>query len=309
MKIKEYPEFSWSFSRHKTLLDCELKYYHSYYSSHNGWLMTMKDQVKKHTYRLKRLSNLEMVLGEQVHEYIEKMIDSKNEDNMFNEKDMYTHIWSNIERIINHSFSQYLQWYEKPKSVLMLHEVYYENNIPTDTLSTLKKRLEKIVNHLFQNETFLDVINNRVAVERDSEKFRYMINKGIKIWLKMDLYYTNPVTQKHTVVDWKTGKSSRDDRYQLSLYSNYISKSSSISDLDKIEIKNEYLLANESKSYSIKQVDINNMRSLVDISINQMKSYLKDCEGNIPLDITFFKKTTVESTCSKCNFKEICGVV
>lgn len=75
MNIAKYPEFSWSFSRHKTILECLLKYYYSYYGSHNGWLSS-SDAITKHIYRLKKITTLDMLLGEQVHNYIEKIIAS-----------------------------------------------------------------------------------------------------------------------------------------------------------------------------------------------------------------------------------------
>ncbi|WP_430789124.1 hypothetical protein VBD025_02840 [Virgibacillus flavescens] len=40
MNGTEYPEFSWSFTRHKTVMDCSVKYFLSYHAGHNGWLPT-----------------------------------------------------------------------------------------------------------------------------------------------------------------------------------------------------------------------------------------------------------------------------
>lgn len=45
-EIKKFPEFSWSFSRHKTLMDCSRKYGYEYYVAHNGWLSYGIDAIK-----------------------------------------------------------------------------------------------------------------------------------------------------------------------------------------------------------------------------------------------------------------------
>ena len=307
LKINEYPSFDWSFTRHKTLMDCKLKYLRSYYSYWNGWRKDA-DAIKKHTYRLKKITNLEMLLGEKVHEYIEKIIESKFDRNLINEKVMFKTIWDDIERAVDKSFCDYNKWYEKPKSVPMLHEVYYENNIPGEKVADLKERLSMIIHNLFGNMTFTNMVQNKVHVQRDSEKYRFMNRDGIKIWLRMDLHYTNPINSTRTVVDWKSGKSNIQDRYQLALYSHFISRAYNIKNLDNIEIRNEYLLNNESKSYILKQVDIDNMKELINLSINHMQGYLAEVDENIPLEESCFDKTTNQSICNRCNFKEMCNV-
>jgi CRISPR/Cas system-associated exonuclease Cas4 (RecB family) len=306
MVIKEYPDFSWSFSRHKTMMDCLKKYFLSYYGSHNGWLRNA-DAINKHIYRLKKITNLEVILGSKVHEYIEKIIDSNFHKDLMNPNTMVKTIWKEIEKTINGSFNQYNEWYEKPSKVPMLHEVYYENDIPSEKLSDMKGKLNVIVHNLFENETFQSMVKRKVKVQSDSEKFRFMNRDGIKVWVRLDLHYTDSNNYR-TVVDWKSGKSNKDDRYQLALYSHFISRAYNISDLSRIGLRNEYLLTNESKSYKVNQIDIDNMKELINLSIEHMQGFLEDTEKNIPLEDSCFTKTANKSICSRCNFKEICNV-
>jgi hypothetical protein len=51
---RDFPDFSWSNSRHKTFLECVRKYYYQYYESHNGWLYEAPDESKA-AYRLKNI--------------------------------------------------------------------------------------------------------------------------------------------------------------------------------------------------------------------------------------------------------------
>jgi hypothetical protein len=307
LAFQKYPEFSWSFSRHKTVMECALKYYLSSYACHNGWLKN-SDAITKHIYRLKKLTNIEMLLGESVHKYIDDIGSSKIDTNSIKESVIINHIWSEIEIAIESSFSDYNKWYESPSKFHMLHEVYYENNVPSKKIADLKERLYLLVNNLLENRTFISLIHKKINIQQDSEKFRYMNRNGIKIWLRMDMHYKDPVNLIHNVVDWKTGKSSTHDKNQLALYSHFVSIAYKINDLSKIEIRNEYLLNNESKPYSVEQIDIENMKKLIGQSINHMQSYLEDIEKNIPFNSSCFAQTSNQGICNRCNFKEMCGV-
>ena len=66
-EIRPHPDFSWSQSRRSTFRECPRKYYWQYYGSHNGWLDEATDEARR-AWRLKKITNLYMVLGTIVHE-------------------------------------------------------------------------------------------------------------------------------------------------------------------------------------------------------------------------------------------------
>jgi hypothetical protein len=72
-EIKPYPEFSWSLSRHKALMECPRKYAFEYYISHNGWLRD-SNILAKDAYRFKKMTNLEILFGSAVHDLILSVI-------------------------------------------------------------------------------------------------------------------------------------------------------------------------------------------------------------------------------------------
>lgn len=301
MVNQKFPEFSWSFSRHKTALECPTKYFRSYYGSHNGW-QKYSDAITKHTYRLKKLTNLEMLLGDRVHKFIEDIAKSNQ---IVKEKEAVEHIWTEIQSAIDSSFKDHNHWYERPSKYTMLQEVYYENAVSNEKLSCVRGKLEKIIHNLYQNEVFIKLIQKQITINSDTEQYRFMNNNGIKIWLRLDLHYYDE-SQSNVIIDWKSGKSDKDDRNQLSLYSHFVSRAYSVKDLSKIKIRNEYLLNNESKSYSVKQIDIENMKELINTSINHMQSFLEDVDKNIPFPSIYFRQTTNQEVCRRCNFKEMC---
>ncbi|WP_442598144.1 PD-(D/E)XK nuclease family protein [Neobacillus sp. D3-1R] len=306
MVIQEYPVFSWSNSRHKTALECAKKYYHSYYGFHNGWLKD-SDAITKHIYRLKKLTNLEMFVGERVHKFIEDT--AKGKHLFISEKEAFNHIWIQVEEVIDCSFSDYNKWFEKPSRINMLHEVYYEDNVSNEKISNLRERLIVVIHNLYENEIFVELLQKKINVHPHTEQFRFMSKDGIKIWLRVDLLYRDRITGDNLIlVDWKTGKSDDNDRNQLALYSHFVSKAYKVSELSKIKIRNEYLLNNESKSYSVKPIDIDNMKELINMSINYMQSFLEEVDKNIPLPSSCFSQTSNQEVCRRCNFKEMCGI-
>src|SRR5690554_3955823 len=70
---REYPEWSWSFSRHQTFSSCHRKYYYHYYASHNGW-EEQAPELAALAYRLKKITNLYTTLGDAVHKAAENLV-------------------------------------------------------------------------------------------------------------------------------------------------------------------------------------------------------------------------------------------
>ena len=69
--------------------------------------------------------NLEMLLGELVHQYIEKVIKSDFNKNLISEKIMFNNILLEIEEVIDKSFRDYNRWYEKPSKNKNRNTNYY----------------------------------------------------------------------------------------------------------------------------------------------------------------------------------------
>ncbi|MEH7075909.1 PD-(D/E)XK nuclease family protein [Neobacillus drentensis] len=302
----KYPEFRWSFSKHKTLMTCQAKYYKQYYQSHNGWREDTS-ALGRHTYRLKNLTTLEIEVGNKVHQFIEEVFMNSYQPGIHTEEEMFCSIWNEIMVLVETSLHHPEVWYEDPRNK-MLFEAYYNSEIPDSKLEETKERLKQIVQNFFQSDTFREVTQNHYPVWKTSEKFRHMMNGNIKVQIKMDLLYSDKKTKVVHLVDWKTGKIREEDRYQLALYSHYISHAFK-RDLSQIKLVNEYLLDNQRKDYQLQQIDIQNMREVVANSISYMQSFLEVPDSNVPLDQSFFEQTANEQVCVFCSFKEICKKV
>ena len=57
-----YPDFSWSHSRDRALMECARAYYWRYYGSHNGWQPDAPENTRL-AYALKQLTTFPMIVG------------------------------------------------------------------------------------------------------------------------------------------------------------------------------------------------------------------------------------------------------
>ncbi|ARI75892.1 PD-(D/E)XK nuclease family protein [Halobacillus mangrovi] len=307
-EIKPYPEFSWSLSRHKTMLTCLRKYAYDYYLSHNGWL-SHADTLAKQTYRLKKITNLEMHFGSVVHDLIYQIIQNVRFDKQIpSEEAVMDEIRHHLNRGFIESTRKEHLWHHRPKHYTMLHEIYYSqsNTLPDSKIKKITDRLSATVKNFFASQSFSDVLKKDQMKFVDSESFRYMKADGVKIFVVMDLVYKDLNKNKWIIVDWKTGKSSDEDRNQLALYALYIKQKHNIASIDDIVIRNEYLLEGTHVEHQLKEQDLINVQLLFQSSMEQMKSYLKEPEKNRPLPINHFPMQDNPHICARCNYQELC---
>lgn len=307
-EIKPYPDLSWSLSRHKTMLMCLRKYAYDYYASHNGWL-SQADTLAKQAYRLKKITNLEMHFGSVVHDLIYQTIQRtlKNQP-LPREEEFVDEVRHHLNRGFIESTKKEHLWMERPKHYTMLHEIYYSqtDTLPEEKVKKITDRLHMTVKNFFASRTFKDVLNKESMQFIESETFRFMKTEGTKIFIVMDLVYKDLLRDKWVIVDWKTGKSSEEDRNQLALYALYLQQKHNIASLGDILIRNEYLVDGTHIEHQLSEQDLINVQHLYQISIEQMKAYLEDSTKNQPLPLGHFPMQQDPRICARCNYQELC---
>ncbi|SFF82599.1 CRISPR/Cas system-associated exonuclease Cas4, RecB family [Halobacillus alkaliphilus] len=307
-EIKPYPELSWSLSRHKTMLTCLRKYGYDYYFSHNGWLKDA-DSLARQTYRLKKITNLEMHFGSVVHDLIYQTIQQVLKNQHLPDEQALT---EEIRRHLNRGFIESTRkehlWMNRPKHYTMLHEIYYSqsNKLPEAKVKKITDRLHTTVKNFYSSRSFKDVLNKKHMRFIEAEDFRFMKANGVKIFIVMDLVYKDLQKDQWIIVDWKTGKASDEDRNQLALYALYLKQKYDIPSIEDIVIRNEYLLEGTHIEYQLKEQDLINVQHLYQISMEQMKAYLEDPSKNKPLPIENFPMQEDPRVCARCNYQELC---
>ena len=306
-EVKEFPDFSWSLTRHKVVLDCQRKYGYDYYVSHNGWLKYNVAPIAQHAYRLKKLQHLPMFFGKIVHELIEETI----------KEIMYTHTLpsanSLVERarkMLNDAYItskyQYDTWAAKPNKHNMFFDIYYHGELDKEAVSIYQGRLASIFENFLNSHTVQELMTKGQQLDiKQPEQFRYIMIDDVKVFLVMDLLYQDVETGQWVIVDWKTGKSSEADRQQLALYAYYLQEKMDVP-LEDILVRNEYLLANNHVETTLELFDIENLLYIFSQSTQYMKQFQADVLTNEPYELEAFARTEFVEKCDKCNYKEIC---
>jgi CRISPR/Cas system-associated exonuclease Cas4 (RecB family) len=305
-EIKPYPEFSWSLSRHKALMECPRKYAYEYYISHNGWLRD-SNILAKDAYRFKKMTNLEILFGSAVHDLILSVIGNfLNTGFIPPEAELIQRLRSTLNSAFKDSKGRADMWNERPNHFQMLHEIYYNGELPQDKVDEIQKRLNVSMGNFLKSRTFTDVKENRNMQFVEAERFRFMFIDGVKIFIVMDFLYRDMNEGKWIIVDWKTGKESFEDRHQLALYALYLQRVLKVKFIEEIVVRNEYLLTGTHKTYQLTETDLEKVYELFGMSVIQMQRYLDDIITNQPLDFNQFPKTNTIKKCDRCNYKELC---
>jgi hypothetical protein len=303
---KPYPEFSWSLSRHKTLMDCSRKYGLNYYTSHNGWFQDSAD-IARQAYRLKNITNLPILFGEAIHEMIDELVKNYLKTGyMPPENQLVDFVRNKLNNAFINSLKNQDQWMLRPKHIKILHEIYYYGGLQEEQIQDIQARLEVCIRNFLNSKTFTDIKSKREMQLIEAEQFRTMEINGVKVYVVIDFLYRDIIDDKWIIVDWKTGKESDEDRNQLAFYALYLKDKFKVP-VEKIEIRNEYLLTGNCQTYSLTDFDLESAIERIQMSLLEMGKYLIDEEENKPVEIDYFPKTTYENKCMRCNYLEMCS--
>jgi CRISPR/Cas system-associated exonuclease Cas4 (RecB family) len=235
-KETRYPEFSWSLSRHKTFLDCQRKYAYDYYIPHN---CRKEDAptISRDAYRLKKITNLEMLFGNAVHDIIFIVIKHRqylSTKHVPSEGELVLRLRNILNTAFQDSMNRKSLWKTRPKYYTMLHEIYYNGSLPAEKVNDIQEILDVCIKQLFSSKTFNDILNKKHMRFIEAERFRYTHINDVKVTFVTDFVYRDIQEGKWIIVDWKTGKESYEDRNQPALYAMYLQKAFNVKDLNEI---------------------------------------------------------------------------
>lgn len=295
----------WSLSRHKMLMECEMKCALNYYIAKRGEFES-KPPLLQLAWRLKNMTNVYLLIGDQIHQKIESEIRTMYETGeVLNVKRIKEELNSKIDEFCRKAESGLELWYKDPKVNQMLFEVYYDGGLAENTKQFIKKKVDKCINGFMHSSTLKENIYSGSLKIMEAEKFRSFKLDGIRAVLSADLIYFDEVNNVWGIVDWKTGKESEYDPIQLALYGMYLNAIYGANFPDVI-VTNEYLESGISKSYIVETKEIQNIRKIVQQSANRLaeiekKLYIRDDEI-----LDAFQKAKNREVCEHCNFKAVC---
>ncbi|KLO23832.1 hypothetical protein X275_02035 [Marinitoga sp. 1197] len=300
--IGEYPEKSWSFSKDKLLSKCPRAYYYSKFLIWGGWEKTAPERSKM-AYRLSKLTTIEQFLGSLIHDYIANNITALKTPDL---KMALKNIGYEFNKAVYYSKKYQKEWEKNPKSIVMFYSIYYKNRniFENEFGKKIKEKTKILLQNYYNSKTLKDIQNGIKIMEIDKENnFSSFFIDDYKIYSIIDFMYKKG--SEVIIVDWKTGKKSKDDDFQLKLYALYAYKNYTIN-LEKITLINEYLLEGISEEKKYNKDDILKVEEHIKSRIKILESYLKDKKRNIPKDEIYFQAKPSKYNCKWCNFKAIC---
>ena len=278
----------WSSSRYELFSKCKRQYYYNYYGRFSKEIPNYKIA------QLKSLTSIPLEIGNIVHDIIEVLLYRLQKDDSSIDKEkfkLYAHKKTE-EYVNNKSF----------------FEVYY-GNIEDINTEHIYKKVEARLNLFLDSPIFQWIFMNAML-----NKTNWMIEpggygetriNGLKAYCKMDFLF--PIEQDVHILDWKTGK--RDEykhRKQLIAYAAAANSNFNIP-WEKIFPKIIYINDEYSEfEFKITKEMLDNFFISVKNESEEMKTYCTVSENNIPKSIDNFPKTTTDTICRFCNYRELC---
>jgi hypothetical protein len=301
-EVRPYPDFSWSQSRRATFRECPRKYYWHYYGSHNGWLKESPDEAKL-AWRLKKISNLHMTLGNVVHELTAEAIlrvrgggQAPTTAELIEQgRGRLNRAWLLAQRRE--------EWERRPGSIPMLMEFYRGTCPSRDLIEAIRDRLHACLRNLTESESYREAIESPQVEVKEVDRLDYVELEGVKLYAQPDLLYR--LGDGWRIVDWKTGGRNRSHPPQLRTYAVYVRAREDLS-AGPITGRLEYLSEGEGTSLPIPDREVAEERQRILDSVGTMRTYLADPMQNAPLPRDSFPLTEDTRWCGRCPFYELC---
>lgn len=305
---REYPEKSWSMSRRSLLDECARKYYYHYYGAHNGWERSASE-LAKDAYRLKKLTNIYLVLGDALHEVAaEGLRRVRSGERMPNAATMEKEVRDKLNHVFLSSKNNRQQFIERPARNPMFHEVYYGYGLSDHRIKEINDRLSVCIPNLLSSKSFLEATSPTVSHISKVDQLDSFEWLATKVYAVPDLLYKLHVKDegdRWVIVDWKTGAESDEHMEQVKVYALYAKEKLGIPPED-IVIRVEYLLTGNYMEALVTPDDLLQTDVLIKESMARMDSLLEDPEQNRPRSMDAFPLKDDTRLCSYCNFYALC---
>jgi hypothetical protein len=309
-EIRPYPQFSWSYSRARSVEECARAYFYRYYASHNGWLPHGEaHEGARHAYRLKFLSTLHQVLGTAVHECARQCVEAIRDGvPVPTHSEMLTRVLAALRTACARSKDR-AAFERDPKRNPMLHSRYYRGTWDLAEVESVKNKMDRCLASLVACPLWAELrtidpdgivlIDNLEAVEVGR----------VRVYAAPDLVIR--AGAQVTVVDWKTGAEIDEDEVatQLAVYALVVIRRFGWRFDDHVW-SGRVVSLNDGRDHlvSLTRIDLMRASHRIKESVEVMRGYLEDFEQNRPKPVTAFPMLhpAFRSRCLSCPFHEIC---
>lgn len=304
--ISPFPDFSWSHSRDRALMECTRAYYWRYYGSHNGWQPDAPERANL-SYALKQLTTFPMLVGTAVHECARQCALATRQGAARPPfESMLASVSTTLNRAVigSHHRTRFLR---DPKSIVMLRDAWYSGRADASGLAPALTKARVCLRALERAVVWEELGQCRpewVTVPDGPEAF---VHEGWSVYAAPDLVY-RPDGRRVVILDWKTGDDS-DVELQIPLYALYCRAVLGLPFRDDEWFGRVVNLSTgEDYTWEITRIDLMRTVERVRQSVGAMHALLADIDTNQPRAIEAFPVAEPERrrSCQYCPFFSLC---
>ncbi|MCE5197801.1 MAG: PD-(D/E)XK nuclease family protein [Armatimonadota bacterium] len=291
---------SWSFSRKTHFDSCRRHYFF-----HRFWGQDPKARWR--LFEMRNLTTITMLRGQVVHSVIANALQSIRYDIKLDAKTAR----ANITALLRERYGESARrlWHidnrppgRKASEITSLLEHYYNFPNLNQRARDAQQVAWQCITNLIESDFWANIENSDPGEWREVEEshFPSFELEGIQVYTTIDFAHANG---SPTIIDWKTGTPSEQDRRQLTLYSLYAQKrwewDPLQTTLQAVYLQPELVV----ESFTPSLADLESVTEDVKASLNDMAE-LEPAYG--PADIERFPMTQDTSNCAWCRFQGIC---
>jgi hypothetical protein len=304
--ISPFPDFSWSHSRDRALMECTRAYYWRYYGSHNGWHPDAPESAHL-AYALKQLTSFPMLLGTAVHECACKCALAVRQGAARPSfESMLASVSTALNRAVIGSHHRGL-FLRDPKAVVMLRDAWYSGRAEASGLAPALTKARVCLRTLERAAVWEELAECRPEWVTAPDGPEAFVHEGWPVYAGPDLVY-RPDGRRVVILDWKTGDDS-DAELQIPLYALYCRTVLGMPFRDEEWFGRVVNLSTgEDTSQEITRIDLMRAAERVRQSVGAMHALLADADANVPLPMDGFPVLEPERrrSCQYCPFLALC---
>ncbi|MEL6428393.1 MAG: PD-(D/E)XK nuclease family protein [Planctomycetota bacterium] len=308
-------ELSWSTSRARTFAACKRRYYFDYYLSWLGWGRNA-DPERRRAYLLKKMTRMPMLTGDIVHRAIAEFFARRDQGLGWTSEE--ARAWAVTELRRGYKTSRDGAWKARPaKSVRLAEHHYEEADIDESTGAAGdygKRFVDRIGRCLDEFFTGQELAEARASEPRDwlaCEDMSTFELFDTKVFAVPDFAYLAPSESAERTVrilDWKTGRPSPADAFQLEVYAFYARERWEV-DPARTRAADVYLLDGAIAEVTVDGDVLEAALARIESSIGEMRAVHFDADRSKGDSEAFPMVPEAESgrECPRCNYRELCG--
>lgn len=292
-------ELSWSASRAREFERCKREYWYARYASWNWW----SERPPGERYEVmvhKNLTTLPALAGDCVHRAIARWFQLKRSgaamtaSELFEEaRDFFREGWRQ---------SNGDGWKRRPNKSVHLDEHHYGLKVPRDRTDEVRDKMERCARNFLEMGDLAAVRDSEpdswLAVE-DLDTYTFL---GTKVYAVPD--FACEADGRVHVYDWKTGRPSEQDRFQLHTYALYACEKWQ-ADPEGIVLHAVYLDPGTIESYPVDIEALSSVQDRMSESVRAMQELHYDPDQDEVVRAHWVADGAPQR-CGRCRFRGIC---